>query len=56
MKRQPRSQKEAKMVTNRYSCGDFTQLLLQQQQPPPSTGHFHSHSDCGELGFLNYVA
>ena len=47
-------QKEAggKMVlANRYSCGDFSQLFSQQQQTqaPPVKGHFHSHSDCGEL-------
>ena len=46
---QPR-QKEAKMVANRYSCGDFYQLLSQQQkQTSPSMGHFHSYSDCGEF-------
>ena len=47
------TQKEAggKMVANRYSCGDFSQLFSQQQQTqgaPPVKGHFHSHSDCGE--------
>ena len=54
IRRRPQpTQKEAggKMVANRYSCGDFSQLFSQQQQTqgaPPVKGHFHSHSDCGE--------
>ena len=53
------TQKEAgggKMVANRYSCGDFSQLFSQQQQTQGATplvkGHFHSHSDCGEYLLL----
>ena len=52
------TQKEAgggKMVANRYSCGDFSQLFSQQQQTQGATplvkGHFHSHSDCGEYTY-----
>ena len=50
-RRPQNTQKEAggKMVPNRYSCGDFSQLFSQQQQTQaPVKGHFHSHSDCGE--------